>query len=266
MHIRSDSSNVRNECFALLPLSVIWYSAGRKRELMQHEQRVYPANIRHNGDVKARYGMQATDRRTAVLMLLRWFWAEYEGRFGPAIDVLTVGDPYREVVFREPEQTFNCNDKANNYLDEETIVRIIAEANGKLERDTKAGIPNHPRRSLRRRRSRRNEFRVVAVPNIHESNSGVFYYRIVATPQKSRGGVITQKRVLKDIKLSAKTLAGAIEEIKVRGLRKENHTARTMKKRSLKLIAHLAGLANLSGDDQTFFAPVLKSAAPQAHA
>lgn len=210
---------------------------------MQNEQRIYPAIVRYNGDVKACCGMPTPDRRTAVLLILRWFWAKYEGKFGPAIDVLTVGDPYNEVVFREPQYTFNCNDKGNNYLDEETTLRIIGESNGKLERDTKTGIPNHPRRSIRRKRRRRNEFRVTAAPNIHTSDSGVFYYRVVATPQKSKGGVIIQKRVMKDIRLDAKALAGAIEEIKVRELRKENHIARTMKKRSLKLIAHLAGLA-----------------------
>lgn len=232
---------------------------------MQNE-RVYPASICYKGDIKARYGMSAPDRRTAVLLILRWFRGKYKGKFGTAIDVLTVGDPYREVAFRQPEQAFSCRSKTNNYLDEETTIRVIAESKGKLERDTRVGIPNHPRRSLRYKRRHPREFRVTAMPNIHETNFGVFYYRVVVTPQKSKGGVIIQKRVLKDIKLNAKTLAEAIQEIQTRGLRKENHIARTMKKRSLKLIAHLAGLAKLNQADQTFFAPFLKSPAPQTHA
>lgn len=232
---------------------------------MQNE-RIYPVIVRHKGDIKAHYGMSAPDRRTAVLLILRWFRGKYKGKLGTAIDVLTVGDPHKEVVFRQPEQAFSCRSKTNNYLDEETIVRVIAESKGKLERDMRESTPNHPRRSLWYKKRHPREFRVTAVPNIHETNFGVFYYRVVVTPQRSRGGVIIQKRVLKDIKLNAKTLEAAIEEIKSSGLRKENHIARTMKKRSLKLVAHLAGLANLNETDQAFFAPVLKSAAAQAHA
>jgi len=225
---------------------------------MQPEKRLYLVLVRHHGETMAEHNLQLPDRQTAVVMALRWFWGKFGGTLGKAIDMLTVGDPYGEVVYNEPAETFNCKANGNNYLDEVTRERIILASNGKLEQDTKEGAPNHPRRSLRRKRRRRNEFRSVRAPNIHESNSGVFYYRVVVTPQISKRGVITQKRKIQDIRLDATTLAAAIEEIRAKGLRSRNKVTRQMKKRSLKLVAHVAGTRPLGADDEKFFASVLK--------
>ncbi|MBI2475852.1 MAG: hypothetical protein HYV67_01240 [Candidatus Taylorbacteria bacterium] len=222
-----------------------------------NEQRIYPSKVTANGSAIALYGIEAPNRRTAVRKALQWFWDKYEGKYGPASDVFTIGDPYKEVVFKEP---FNCNDKGNNYLDEATKARVIEQSKGILERDSKTGSRHHPPRSLRRKK-RRREYRVTIAPNIQESNTGTLYYRIVVTPQQSKNGVITTKRKVLDIKLEAKTLAQALEEIKTKNLRGLNKVSRRMKKRSLKLVAHLSGLQTLTQSDRSFFAPVLKNAA-----
>lgn len=223
-----------------------------------NEQRTYPAKVTVNKSAIAQYGIEAPDRKTAVRKGLQWFWDKYQGKHGAASEVFTVGDPYREVVFREP---LNCNDKGNNYLDEATAARVIAESKDILELDSKAGLPHHSRRSLRRKK-RRREYRVTVAPNIQESNTGTFYYRMVVKPQKSEGGTVTQKRKLQDIKLEAKTLAAAIEEIREKGLKNtstQNMARKNVKARSLKLVAHLAGIKPLQNDDLAFFAPVLKN-------
>lgn len=217
-------------------------------------EKTYPATVIVNGSVIARYNMVGPNRHAAVRKLLQWFWDKYKGRHGPASEVLTVSDPYSEAIFAEP---FNCNDKRNNYLDSKTIERIVAESKGILERDTKAGTAHHPRRSLRRKK-RHREFLTTVAPNIFESNTGTFYYRIVTVPQISNKGVIFQKRKLKSVRLEAKTLPQAIEEIKNRQLRMLSATTRRMKKRSLKLVSHLAGLITLTRDDKIYFAPVLQ--------
>ena len=224
-----------------------------------NEQRIYKATVTVSGEAPftAEHVLQAANRKTAVKQALLWFWAEYQGKHGQASDVLTVGDPYTEVVVTA---TFNCNDKVNNYLDEATLARVIAESDGTLERETTLGTRYHPRRSLKCKR-RRRERRETAAPNIHLSDSGKYYYRIVAVPQKSRRKVMLEHRKIRDIKLEAKTLTEAIEEIRRRGLKNlhEMNTGRkNVKARSLKLVAHVAGVRPLAGDDLTFFAPALK--------
>ena len=224
-----------------------------------NEQRTYKITITVTEEqpFTEEHSIQTVNRKTAVRKGLQWFWDKFQGKHGPASDVFTVGDPYTEVTFREP---WNCNDKGNNYLDEATAARVIVESGGILELDDKKGSRHHPRRSLRRKK-RRREYRITVAPNIQESNTCTFYYRVVVTPQKSEGGTIVDKRKMADIKLEAKTLAGAIAEIREKGLKnrsEKNMARKKVKARSLKLVAHLAGVKPLAGDDLTFFAPALK--------
>ncbi len=224
-----------------------------------NEQRTYQSKVTVNGEIIARYGIEAPDRKTAVQKALQWFWKKYEEKYGPASEVVSVGDPYHEVAFKEP---FNCHDTGNNYLDETTSLRVIAESKGILERNSKTGSRHHPRCFLRRKKRHRSEYFVTVAPNIQKSNTGRFYYRIVVSPQKSKNGVITQHRKMRDIKLDSATLAEAIEEIREKGLKKINEAnarRKNVKVRSLKLVSHKAGLRSLSEDDRLFFAPVLKN-------
>ncbi len=129
------------------------------------------------------------------------------------------------------------------YLDDETIMRIIAESNGVLEKETRPNTPHHPHRTLRRKK-RRRKYYVTMIPNIHKSDRGNFYYRVNLVPQISKQGVILQKRKMCDIRLKSKSLIGAIREIKKRRLRRkhERHTSRKMKARSLKFLSKLVGI------------------------
>ncbi|MCR4311000.1 MAG: hypothetical protein NUV54_00290 [Candidatus Taylorbacteria bacterium] len=202
--------------------------------------------------------IQAPDRKIAVKNTLLWFWKEYKGGLGPAINILTVNDPYNEVSFSE---TFVCSDKGNNYLDEETIIRVITESGGVLERDTKPGRKNHPRRSLKLKKRRRKFLKRIA-PNIYESpSSGNLYYRMMLAPQTSKNGEVRARRVVKNEPLEARTLPNAIEEIRTRHLMKQNNDVakRQMKSRSLKLTEHIVGVRSLSEEDLSFFEGTLRS-------
>lgn len=222
-----------------------------------NEQRKYPVTVTVGGQVIEQFEFEEIDRKSAVKETLLWFWEKYKGAHGAASEVLTIGDPYNEVIVTE---TFNCNDKVNNYLDETTTVRVIAESESTLERDTRQGTRHHPRRSLKRVR-RRREHRETAAPNIYVSDSGKYYYRVVVVPQKSKRKIVLEQRKVRDIKLEAKSLIEAIDEIRRRGLKNlhERNTARKhVKVRSLKLVEHVVGVKPLSDDDRKFFAPVLK--------
>ncbi|MSR79081.1 MAG: hypothetical protein EXS59_02975 [Candidatus Taylorbacteria bacterium] len=221
-------------------------------------EKIYPSVVTVNGSNLARCGISAPDRKRAVQKMLLWFWEEYKGKYGPASEVLTVGDPYNEAVFTED---WNCNDKRNNYLDATTMERVIEESKGILECDSKNGSPHHPRRSTRRK-NRRRKYPDTVAPNIHRSSTGRLYYRVIVVPQKSRRGVISVHRKMQDIKLEARTLAEAVEEIRKRGLKvvSEKNTARRgVKVRSIKFLSHIVGITLLEGDDLEYFSPVLKN-------
>jgi len=223
------------------------------------ENRSYPAFVTVEGKVIATHLIEAPNRGRAVNKMLQWFWGEYKNRLGLAADLVTVGDPYYEVVF---EELFNCNDKRNNYLDEQTLRRVVEESKGVLIPDTRSHVHHNPRRSLKRSK-RRREYRITVLPNIHQSNTGIFYYRVTVTPQKSKGGTVKTKRKHRDIRLEAKTLPEVVEEIKTRRLRSENKTTSKIKRRSLKLLAHLSGMQKLNLDDQSYFSSILEGSKKQ---
>lgn len=86
-------------------------------------------------------------------------------------------------------------------------------------------------------------------------------------PQKSKTGSIRQQRLIHNVRLEARIVAEAIEEIKTKGLKnlhEQNALRKNIKSRSLKLASHLLGLATLSPEDQIFFGPTLKSPRQEA--
>lgn len=222
--------------------------------MIMSENRPYSFTVKIDGSPTS-HTTNAPNRARAVQQALLWFWKEFKGKQGLASECLVVADPYSEVVYTND---INCNDKNCNYLDEATLARVITESGGILERDTNLGTPHHPRRSLRRVRRRREKYVTVA-PNIMHSSLGVFYYRAIKVPQVSHGDVVTQTRKMQNIRLEAKNLADAIGEIRRRKLRDQNQISRPSRKRSLKFVAHVAGVAPLTApDDLAYFAPVLK--------
>ena len=71
---------------------------------------------------KSVYG---NNRRKAVKQAVEWFWKDFKGVLGSAHKVMTVNDPYDEVVY---DEDFACNDLRNKYLDDPTLERLIEDA------------------------------------------------------------------------------------------------------------------------------------------
>ncbi len=197
--------------------------------------------------------VNAESRSDAVRKSLLMFWDIYKGKLGQAKGILTVSDPLKEVRY---SNTFNCNDKGNRYLDEDTLQRVLTEARGELIRDDRVGEKYHAHGSVRRVKRRRKFWQRIA-PTIYRSESGVLYYRVVSQGQVSKKRELLTKRKYRVFRLWSKTVAKAIDEIKERKLRSEHHTRRWVKARSLKWVAFVAGIAPLNEDDRGYFANIL---------
>ena len=172
-------------------------------------------NARLQGDhFTVRRIIRAGDRKEAVRKTVQWFWKQFKGSIGDAHKVLAINDPYDEVRY---SKTFSCADPAHKYLDEETIDKVIEDSAGKLTRETREGTPHHPPNSLRRVKRRRKYHQTIA-PRISISSSGAYYFRLTLRSQVSQKGQILQKRKIQNVRLQAKTLEEAQQEIQERGL------------------------------------------------
>ncbi len=179
----------------------------------------------------ARKVFRAASRKAAVQKIVQWFWKNLKGEVGPAHKVLTVNDPYNEVCYGSD---FSCNDPLNKYLDKETITRVIKLSNGKLMRENREGSAHHPPNSVKRIRRRRKYNKKIA-PRISMSSTGALYYRVTLIPQISGEGIIIQKRKIQNVRLDAREIGDAANEITERGLDaiNEANTLRAFKPTSL---------------------------------
>jgi hypothetical protein len=199
--------------------------------------------------------VEAENRTSAVKKARSFFWSRFVRSGLSPYQCLTVDDPYYEVLYKG--ESFDCSSIGNNFLTEEVIERIIAESCGILIRDNVITKFGHPLYSLRRTRKNNRPFMKMVAPCIYKSKAGTFYYSITTQPQYSRAGVVVQRGKKKLIRLSSRTLAQAIREIIERRLRNQHCSRRKQKRRSLKLVAHLAGITSLMSDDLDYFAQVL---------
>ena len=191
-----------------------------------------PQHARLTGDIfVSKKIFRAKNRKTVVRKAVQWFWKQFKGGIGTAYDVLTINDPYGEVIYG-PQ--FSCADLLNKYLDRETIRRVIKKSKGKIVRDERTGFAHHPPNSVRRVKRRRKYHKRVA-SRISISSTGVLYYRVTLIPQISREGVILQKRKIHNMRLTAQSLTDAHAEISERGLDALNdaNTLRKFKRASL---------------------------------
>ena len=160
--------------------------------------------------------IEVNTREAAIKSALNWYWYTVASAWGCPSDILTVSDPYLEVMYTDD---FNITSRKNNYLDDKTIQRVIDSSNGVLEISNKPSEPNHPKHSLMRTKRRRVYLERVADSVYRHPNTGVMYYRTSVTPQISKGGkqgkpgVIVQKRKVENIRLKAKRLETALKEI-----------------------------------------------------
>ena len=96
----------------------------------------------------ARKSVYGNSRKKAVQKAVQWFWKDFKGVLGPAHKVMTVNDPFDEVNYHDG---FACNDLANKYLEEGTIIRNATNT-GQLRGECRcASSPFLPPRTLQRR-------------------------------------------------------------------------------------------------------------------
>jgi len=171
----------------------------------------------------ARKSIYANCRRKAVKKAVQWFWKDFKGLLGGAHKVMTVDDPYGEVVY---DADFACNYLGNKYLDDATIGDLIETSDGELVRDEREGSQHHPPNSVKRIKRRRKQNMVIA-PRLTQSPAGTIYYRMTEIPQVSKSGKIIRHRKVKNVKLASKTLEKAIREIERRKLNQHEDAEKT---------------------------------------
>jgi hypothetical protein len=147
-----------------------------------------------------------------VQQAVQWFWKDFKGVLGSAHKVMTINDPYEEVVYNEE---FACNDLGNKYLDEKTLSNLLELANGDLARDESEGSEKHPPNSVKRTKRRRKSNKQLT-SRLSQSPGGTIYYKMTSVSDKSKN----TRAKMKLIKLSSKSLDKAIREVERRGLNK----------------------------------------------
>ena len=158
---------------------------------------------------KAVYG---NSRKKAVQQAVQWFWKDFKGVLGSAHKVMTINDPYDEVVY---DDGFACNDLGNKYLDEKTLSNLLELAKGDLARDESEGSEKHPPNSVKRTKRRRKSNKQLT-SRLSQSPGGTIYYKMTSVSAKSKNTRVKMKM----IKLSSKSLDKAIREVERRGLNK----------------------------------------------
>ncbi len=154
------------------------------------------------------------NRRHAVTIALNWFWVHFGQDLGQAQTLLTIDDPYYEIIYGT---FFHCRAREYCYLDDETISHLLEEARGELVRETRLRNSHHPYGSVRRvKRRRKLPFRVA--PCVYADANNTFFYRYTYVPQHSRNGKFIRHRKVRFLRLAAHDLLSAIKEVKNRNL------------------------------------------------
>jgi len=169
------------------------------------------ARLGPNRTFIAKKSIYGNSRKKAVHKAVQWFWKDFKGVLGPAHKIMTVDDPHEEVSY---DDDFACNDLGHKYLDERTLERLLAEADGELARDDSVGTENHPPNSVKRIKRRRKQ-NIQLTSRLTQSPGGTIYYRMT---ELSEGKNVRAKT--KTIKLASKSLDKALKEVSRRGLDK----------------------------------------------
>ena len=178
------------------------------------------ARLGPNRTFIAKKSIYGNSRKKAVHKAVQWFWKDFKGVLGPAHKIMTVDDPHEEVSY---DDDFACNDLGHKYLDENTLERLLAEADGELARDDSVGTENHPPNSVKRIKRRRKQ-NIQLTSRLTQSPGGTIYYRMT---ELSEGKSVRAKT--KTIKLASKSLDKALKEVSRRGLDKFEKKVRKKK-------------------------------------
>lgn len=184
------------------------------------------ARLGPNRTFIAKKSIYGNSRKKAVHKAVQWFWKDFKGVLGPAHKIMTVDDPHEEVSYYD---NFACNDLGHKYLDERTLERLLAEADGELARDDSVGTENHPPNSVKRIKRRRKQ-NIQLTSRLTQSPGGTIYYRMTELPEGKNARVKS-----KTIKLASKSLDKALKEVSRRGLDKFEKKDKKAKSSVLKI-------------------------------
>ena len=186
-------------------------------KLIYETKYMLEARLGPNRQFISKKSIYANCRKKAVHKAVQWYWKEFKGLIGSAHKVMSVNDPYGEVIY---DEDFACNFLGHKYLDDVTIEHVLEASDGDLVRDEREGTEHHPPNSVRRVKRRRKQ-NVALAPRLMQSPGGTIYYRATVTPQVSNGGELVRRRKVCNVKLASKSLEKALREVKRRGLDKK---------------------------------------------
>ena len=94
------------------------------------------------------------NRRSAVIKASEWYNSHLKKVLGNPQNIMFIDDPLLEVTY---DDDFVCTDLRNKYLDENTITRLLAEAQGDLGRENSIQPDGAPLGSVKRLRKRKRK-------------------------------------------------------------------------------------------------------------
>jgi len=151
------------------------------------------------------------NRRSAVIKASEWYNSHLKKVLGNPQNIMFIDDPLLEVTY---DDDFVCTDLRNKYLDENTITRLLAEAQGDLGRENSILPDGAPLGSVKRLRKRKRK-EVQLTDRLSQTPGGTIYYKMTEVVE-GRGCSVKVRK----IKLASKSLLKAKREVIRRGLNK----------------------------------------------
>jgi hypothetical protein len=151
------------------------------------------------------------NRRSAVIKASEWYNSHLKKVLGNPQNIMFIDDPLLEVTY---DDDFVCTDLRNKYLDENTITRLLAEAQGDLGRENSIQPDGAPLGSVKRLRKRKRK-EVQLTDRLSQTPGGTIYYKMTEVVE-GRGCSVKVRK----IKLASKSLLKAKREVIRRGLNK----------------------------------------------
>jgi len=181
--------------------------------------------------------IKAESRVLAVKKAKGWF--EYNSKTlkldGLARAVLAVSDPQKEVQY---SCFLNVSSDEFNFLDKETISRVISGSKGRLrlltpkEIKAKSKVPSSVRQLhwVKRDRSADKKTRIKPLPYLYKDGYGAIMYYICTRRQKTVNGKLVRKEKRSYVRLKSKNIKDAIKEIKTSRLNQKDKSSKKVEK------------------------------------
>ena len=180
-------------------------------ELIYETKYLLEARLSGDRNFIAEKSFYGCNRRSAVKKASDWYSKNLRSVLGNPTDTLTIDDPLKEVSY---DDDFVCTDLRNKYLDDQTIDRLINEAEGDLGRDEGTGCAGSRISSVKRLKKRRkNEIQLTDC--LVQTSGGTIYFKAIDMVSAKSG-----RGIVKKVKLASKSLGKAKKEVVRRGLNK----------------------------------------------